>query len=290
MKGLIIAARPLYLPGSVLLYALGVVTATGPGAVGSLAAGLVIVVLAHLITHFVNDAEDVATDDRTTAATAFTGGSRAIQRGLVTARGLRRAAAALALAAGAVVIFEAASGDVTAAAIHLAIVVLGYSYSGRPLTFGRRGLGEVVTATVMGVLMPLAGAHAGGGPSPAFAGLAALLFAETVFARLCTAHPDVDADRATGKWTLPALLGTRRSALAFGVVAVAIAATGLGAAPLLPSPQWQRLRALGVACVAAGVAAWVASGRAQRWPVLVPAAGLLACGTSVLVLLATYVT
>jgi 1,4-dihydroxy-2-naphthoate octaprenyltransferase len=274
VHGLILAARPLFLPGGVALYLLGAALGGRGGSAWAIAIGALVVVLAHLVTHFVNDAEDVETDERTTAPTALTGGSRAIQRGLVTPARLMRVSAGLAVAVVALVVLEAGLGDPRAAAIHLAILVLGYGYSGRPFTLGRRGLGEVATATVMGVLVPLSGAHAAGGVTRAAGAAAALLFAVTFFARCGTAYPDLDPDRETGKLTIPVLLGRRGSALLFVAIAVAVAAIGLAVAPLLPAPGWQRINALLVAAAAAGAAWLIRTGRADRAPTVVPALGI----------------
>ncbi len=286
MRGFVVAARPLYLPGGLLLYAIGVALGRGPRDGAAIAAGAVVVTVVHVLTHFVNDAADVVTDDRTASPTVFNGGSRAIQRGLVTPRELHLAAAALAALVLLLAAMEAAHGLPRLAALHLAILVLGYAYSGAPFAFGRRGLGEVVTALVMGVLVPVAGAEAAGGATAQTLALTLPLFAETAFARLSTAYPDLAVDRATAKWTLPAWLGERRASLAFGAVALAIAAAGLAVAPALPAPGWQRACALAVASAAALVAWLVGSGRAARRPILVPLVGLGVYGASLVVVLA----
>ena len=275
MTGLLLAARPFYLSGGLMLYALGVLAGSRRDA-AAIAVGTLVVVLVHVVTHYVNDAEDVVTDDRTASPTAFTGGSRAIQRGLVTPAVLLRAGAVLSAVVGGVVAWEIAEGDGTAAALHLAILVLGYAYSGRPFALGRRGLGEVTTATVMGVLVPLAGAHAAGGTVPV--AILALLFVMTLFARLCTAWPDVDADRDTGKRTLPVLLGPAHVAIGFAVTALVVAGVGVFAGALAAAP---------VTLAAAWIAWMIHTGRAARRPVLVPMAGVAAYGAGLFVLLAT---
>lgn len=283
-QGLMVAVRPRYLPGGLLLYAVGLAAAGRRAPALEAAAGLCVVALVHAVTHFVNDAADVETDARA-RPTGWSGGSRAIQRGLATPAGLLRAATALAALVVALAAWEAASGRGRAAALHLAILGLGWAYSGWPLALGRRGLGEAVTGLVMGVLVPLAGAAAAGATVPA--ALLGMLFAQTAFARLCTAWPDLAADRATGKWTLPALLGPRRSALAFAAAAAASLWLGLAAAPLVPHPAWQRANALLFALAAGAVAAWVGAGRAAAAPERLPQASFFAYGSSLLMLLAT---
>jgi 1,4-dihydroxy-2-naphthoate octaprenyltransferase len=297
MRGLLIAIRPMYLGGGLLLFALGAALADGPRDLQALldlraprtlalALGTIVVVLVHVITHYVNDAEDVETDERSDP-TAFTGGSRAIQRGLVTPGRLLRVSAALGVATAAIAAFELARGDRVAAALYLAILFFGYAYSGRPFMLGRRGLSEVDAALVMGVLVPLAGAHAAGGINRATWAAAGVLFVETVFARLCTAFPDLDADRETGKRTIPAIVGARGSVWVFAAVGLLVAGVGLALAPLLPSPAWQRARALGVALAALGGAWAIGSGLAKRRPLVMPLTGVVAYGFSQVVLLAT---
>jgi 1,4-dihydroxy-2-naphthoate octaprenyltransferase len=283
--GLLVAVRPLYLGGGVLLFGLGAAVGEGHVQPLALALGTVVVVLVHTITHWVNDAEDVATDD-VTEATAFTGGSRAIQRGLVTPRQLLVASAVLALGVVVIAAVAAIAGDLPSAAWWIAMLVGGYAYSGRPFTLGRRGLGELDTALVMGVVVPLAGAHAGGGVGPAALSVAGVLFVETVLARLCTAYPDLEADRATGKRTLPVLLGVRGSAAAFVAMAVLCLVVGLVLAPSLPWPDAQRARAVVVALAALAGAWAISSGRADRVRETMPLLGVAAYGVTQALLLA----
>ncbi len=286
MHGLLVAARPLYLGGGLLLYALGAALAAGPRDRVGLALGTLVVVLVHVLTHWVNDAEDVVTDAESDP-TALTGGSRAIQRGLVTPRRLLIGSAWLAALVGATGLVDLARGDRLGAALHLAILLFGYAYSGRPFMLGRRGLSEVDAALVMGVLVPLAGAHAGGGITRTTGALVAVLFVETVFARLCTAFPDLAPDRATGKRTIPAMVGERGSVVAFVLVAVLVVAIGLGAASSLPSPALQRVRAVVVALAPLAAAIAIASGLSARRRIVTPLIGVVGYGTSQALLLAS---
>lgn len=286
MRGLWVAVRPLYLAGGLVLYAIGAAVGEGTPDTLALALGALVVVLVHVITHYVNDAEDVATDARS-EPTALTGGSRAIQRGLVTPGRLLFVSAWLAAAVVAVAAFEAVRGDWLSAALHLAILVLGYAYSGRPFMLGRRGLSELDAAIVMGVLVPLSAAHAAGGIGRAAWAVALVLFVETIFARLCTAFPDLEADRATGKWTIPALLGVRGTAITFALVAALVVVAGVLVAPHLPRPPVQIGRALVVACTALFAAAAVLTGAASRHRLTAPVIGVLGYGVTQVVLLAT---
>jgi 1,4-dihydroxy-2-naphthoate octaprenyltransferase len=289
MIGLLVAVRPLYLGGGLVLLAIGAALAGGPADWRRLGIGALVVVLVHVITHYVNDAEDVATD-ALASPTALTGGSRAIQRGLVTPAQLLRVSAVLAVIVALIGIAEIAAGDRLAGALHLLILLFGYAYSGRPFTLGRRGMSELDSALVMGLLVPLAGAEAAGGINVAAGAAAAILFVETVLARLCTAYPDLDADRETGKRTIPAMVGPRGSVVVFALMGAAIIAVGLALAPLLPAPGWQRARAIAVGAGALLGAAAMLSGLAARRRVVMPLLGVVVYAVSQAVLLGSALT
>lgn len=279
LRGFVVAIRPFYLLGGLVLFALGALSAQGPRRPLSLALGAVVVALVHTIAHYVNDAEDVATD-ALARPTALTGGSRAIQRGLVSPSHLLGASAVLAALVTVISVVVALAGDVGSAALFMAILAGGYAYSGRPFSLGRRGLGELDTALVMGVLTPLAGAHAGGGISRQSAAVAAILALETVLARLCTAFADIDADRTTGKLTLPVLLGPRLTAVAYVVIAALVGALAVALLSWLPAPSLQLARAAVVMACSLAAAALIATGRADRSPMALPLLGVLAYGCS----------
>lgn len=286
-RGLLVAARLLYLPGGLLFYALGVLLGKGRAAPTEIALGLVAVTLVHLITHYVNDAEDVLTDALTEQPTALTGGSRAIQRGLTTPARLLRASAWLAAVVVLLVVVEALRGELATAGLFAGMLVFGYSYSGRPLMLGRRGLGELTAAGVMGGLVPLAGAEAAGGATPALFATVGLLVVQTFFARLSTAYPDLDADVATRKWTLTALLGWRGSALAFAVAGVASGVVGVALGRDAPGALGRGVSGLVVGVAALALAVLAGAGVARRRAVVVPALGLAACGLGLAILLVT---
>lgn len=290
MHGLLVSARLTYLPGGLLFYILGVFVGAGPIRWWQVVVGLVIVTLVHVLTHYINDAEDVATDNATTHPTVFTGGSRAIQRGLVTPRRLRVASAILALVTLALIAVVATLGNnPVAAGLFAAALFFAYSYSGRPLMLGRYGLGEVTAAGVMAVLVPVAGAATAGGYTRALWPLVALLFAQTFFARLCTAYPDIAADRATQKWTLTALVGERGSAVVFGIAAVANFLVGAVVATGQTSANARLTSGCIVALASTIIAILIATKRAQRKPVWVPMIGLGATAAALVIITLAYV-
>jgi len=288
MRGLLVSARPFYLPGGLLLYVLGVWAGPGPVQGWAVAMGLVLVTLIHVLTHYINDAEDVATDDATDDPTMFTGGSRAIQKGLTTPRDLRRASVVIAVIVVALIVAMAVAGDIVGALLFSAILLLSYSYSGPPLMLGRVGLGEITAAGVMAFLVPLAGACAGGGFSENLWPLVALLFAQTFFARMCTAYPDIVADRATKKWTLTAILGERGSAFAFLIVALGNFVAGAAIGTRQPTADARLASGIVVAAAAGLIAVLIATRRIQRRKVLVPMIGLGATSVGLLIVALAY--
>ena len=287
-QGLWVAVRPLYLAGGLMLFVLGALTSNGAYRPLSMVLGVVVVVLVHTITHWINDAEDVATDN-VSAATAFTGGSRAIQRGLITPSHLFRASAILSLLVFIAAGVAAITGDMMSALLWIALLIGGYAYSGRPFELGRRCLGEIDTAIVMGVLAPLAGAHAAGGIGSQSIAICTVLATETILARLCTAYPDLDADRSTGKKTIPAVVGRKGTVVVYVVVAIAIAIVGIQMAPDLPFPSIQRIRALGIALLALIGAGAIAKGYADQHRSMMPLLGIGSYGITQTVLLTTLI-
>jgi 1,4-dihydroxy-2-naphthoate octaprenyltransferase len=262
-RGLVVATRPQYLPGAIVLYGIGTLLGEGAAVPWRVAFGIVVVTLVHIVTHYVNDAEDVATDEVTENPTFATGGSRAIQRGLITPAQLMRASAWLSAAVVLACGVLAANGHIAEATVGLAMLGLGYSYSGRPLMLGRRLLGELDAALVMGLLVPLAGALAAGGPSPIFVPIATIFVVQTLLGRLATAYPDLEADRSTQKWTVTAVLGHRWSVVAFVATGVALAALAELVTGSLPSPLTMRLSVWVTAAAALSIAVLIGVGEAR---------------------------
>lgn len=292
MRGLILATRPAFLGGGIMNFILGAAlahTTSGTLDILALSLGITVVILVHVITHYVNDVEDVATDDISTP-TPFTGGSRAIQRGMVTPALLLRVSAILGVFVALIAVTEFVMGDPIAGSLHIAILFFGYAYSGRPFMLGRRGLSEIDAALVMGLLVPLAGAHAAGGINSAALAAAVVLFVDTIPGRLGTAYPDLDADRDTGKFTIPAMVGRRGTIVVFVLAGIVSATVGIALAPFLPEPPWQRVRAISVAAIVFMGAGAIATGAAERRRTLVPFIGMGAYALSEIVLFVSALT
>ncbi len=282
--GLIVSARFNFLSGGIALYAIGVLFGRGSARPLDVAIGIVAVSLVHIITHLVNDAEDVITDEQTSNPTLLNGGSRAIQRGLVTPAQLRWASLVLSVAVLVISIVAAILGQPLAALLFMAMLGLGYSYSGPPLMLGRHGLGELTAGLVMALFVPMAGALAAGGFTPGLWAVVPLLVAQTIFARFCTAFPDIEADRQTRKWTIPALAGPRGAAIAFAGIAAIILVIGLVVGPSLDAYAARRTSAIVVALAGFLIAALIATGRVERHPVIVPVIGFLAFGAGMVLI------
>lgn len=210
-------------------------TAAGPFPWGLFAAALVAAAALHVAANTFNDYFDWRSGtDQANAEyfQPFSGGSRAIELGLISERGLLRVAlTALAVAAAAAVPIVTAHGPLVLA-FGLAGALSGYFYTAPPLRLvARRGLGELLIALNFGPLLT-------GGTVWALTGQvswAALLLGLPI-GLLTTAilwinqFPDAPSDEATGKRHLVVVLGKARArwgyvalmAGAFGALAVGV--------------------------------------------------------------------
>jgi 1,4-dihydroxy-2-naphthoate octaprenyltransferase len=188
----------------------------------------------------------------------FTGGSRAIELGLISQRGTFVAgtaclAAALA-AAGALV----ALGRPWVLGFGAAGALLGYFYTAPPVRLAaRRGLGELASFLSFGPLMTAGAVYGISGHLGWDAFLLGIPIGLLTMAILwINEFPDAASDRATGKTHLVATLGTRRARWGYiAIVAAAFAAAAIEAgAGLLPPGALIALLALPLAAYAATMA------------------------------------
>jgi len=239
------ATRPKFFPASVLPVLAG--TAWGVYAAGSLDISLFVLALlatvcVHAASNVLNDVGDetIGTDRRNDQRIyPYTGGSRFIQTGILSQSRMARLGVALlvvAAVAGLALFFEKGP---TVLWFGLAGIALCVLYSLGPVKLSTLGLGETAVAIGLGVL-PVTGAAWLQGASidtslllyslPVSAWVAAILLINEV--------PDIEADGACGKDTLPVRLGlggTSRLYLAThaGALLVILALTVLGSLPLL---------------------------------------------------------
>ncbi|MDH5499984.1 MAG: prenyltransferase [Gammaproteobacteria bacterium] len=250
-KRLFHATRPKFFPASVLPVLAGSawgVAASGAPDLGVFALALLATVCVHAGSNVLNDVGDDSggtdrvNDDR---IYPYTGGSRFIQTGILSAVAMARLGISLLLiAAVAGFVLIAIKGPMILY-FGMAGVSLGVLYSLGPVRLSSIGLGETAVAIAFGVV-PVCGAAWLQGAAldmqllifslPVSAWVAAILLINEV--------PDIKADGATGKGTLPVRLGLRGTAnlyltLHLSAIAACVYLGVAGAmplvAPLLPA-------------------------------------------------------
>ncbi|HSY40041.1 MAG TPA: prenyltransferase [Polyangia bacterium] len=251
--------RPKFLGGGFVMYGLGAALASYLGATVDwprYAWGQLVVTATQLMTHYANDYFDLAADRANRTPTAFSGGSRVlVRRALAPGLALRAARLLALVAVGAALALGRCAGAET---LFLAVVTvaLAWGYSAPPMRLCARGLGELTTALVVTLLVPLLGyfLQARRLAAPIF--LAAALPCALQFAMLLAIEfPDAAGDAATGKQTLVVKLGAPAAARLYALVTIAAFGAlpffvrgGLpgrvAAAPALLAPVaiWQALR------------------------------------------------
>lgn len=239
------ATRPKFFTASILPVIVG--SAWGAYAGGSFswyvfALAMLATVCVHAASNVLNDVGDdqIGTDPRNEQRIyPYTGGSRFIQTGILSQTSMARLGISLlviAAIAGLLLFLERGPMVITFGIIG---ILLGVLYSLGPVKLSSLGLGETAVAIAFGVL-PVTGAAWLQGATidtplivfslPVSLWVAAILLINEV--------PDIEADSATGKNTLPVRLGLSATANLYFLLHVAAAAaivwlTYLGALPLL---------------------------------------------------------
>src|SRR3954471_11010456 len=251
--------RPRFLVGGFVLYGLGGALAVAGGAVFDpwrYAWGQLVVTATQLMTHYANDYFDLEADRANRTPTRWSGGSRVLPDGALAPEvALRASRVLLLIAAGAALVMARRVG-VGPLLLSAAMIGLAWGYSAPPLRLCARGLGELTTALVVTLLVPLFGydLQAGVLAAPIFFATAvpcALQFAML----LAIEFPDAAGDAAVGKRTLVVRLGPLPAARLYAATTLAafgalplLARAGLparvAAAPVLLAPFaiWQSVR------------------------------------------------
>ena len=182
-------------------------------------------------TVFSNDYFDIESDQENEYFSPFTGGSRVLVEGEVSAKDMRYAIAAAltATAAGAGALVWTAAVPAAAVLVPLLLLaVLALGYTVPPLKFSHRGLGEVDVGLTHSVGVIVAGfMFQGGSWHEAFPWLLSVpLFLAVLPAILLSGIPDYEADKAAGKRTLVVKLGPERAVWLAGGLLVAAALAG----------------------------------------------------------------
>ena len=244
-KTLFLATRPGFFTASIVCVLLGLVAGWYHSRQADLlgaAAILVASVLMHAGADMMNDYDDHvngADEANHEYISPFSGGSRMIQAGVLTAAEVRRTAYAL-LAGGMLILFLLAlrSGPLM---LLLAAIGLFTSlfYTGKPLYLASRGLGELVVGFNFGPVLVAAGYYVQAHRLSMGALLASLPMMFLVTAILYVNEmPDYAGDRAAGKRTLVVRLGRARASYGYIVLMAAsylsiVLAVAAGQLPLL---------------------------------------------------------
>ena len=265
------ACRPKFFPASVLPVLAG--TAWGVQAAGSLdllafLLALVATVCVHAGANVINDVGDESggTDRQNTDRIyPYTGGSRFIQTGIMDASAMARLGTSLlAVAAIAGLLLILMKGTVVLA-FGLAGVLLAVLYSIGPVRLASVGVGETAIFIAFGVLPVTGAAWLQSGQLD----VSSLIFSVPIGAwvaaiLLINEVPDIAADSATGKRTLPVRFGLGGTALIYialnlAALAAVVQLTMTGALPLLAP-----LLPVGLVLLAAKASAAIRRGIADR--------------------------
>jgi 1,4-dihydroxy-2-naphthoate octaprenyltransferase len=175
--------------------------------------------LIHLGANMSNDFFDARSeaDARNAGGSAFSGGSRVIQNGLIPARHILTAALGCMAAGSLIGIWFAVSlSSPWILALGMLGVFIAYAYTGVPLRLGYHGFGEILNFASFGPIMVL-GAFAVQAPLWSWTALAASLPVGLLLAGVLVINefPDHDSDRTVGKMTVVVLLGKSRALLVY---------------------------------------------------------------------------
>lgn len=220
LKTFFLATRPQFVPASIIPVALGASTAwetAGAFDPFPFILSLIAAVFFHSGMNVFNDYFDHinGTDDiNKKALTPFTGGSRFIQRGLLTPKETLVLAVLLVSAGSLIGFYLAYTRTWLLLLIGGAGLFSGFFYSAPPLFLAGKGLGEITVGVNFGVLTVL-GSYmvqtGGAGVEPLFASLPVSFLISALL--YINEFPDYEADRDSGKKTLVVRLGPAKGRL-----------------------------------------------------------------------------
>jgi 1,4-dihydroxy-2-naphthoate polyprenyltransferase len=200
------------------MHTLGVAMAYSVGwkvDLGALVWGQLTVTTIQLMTHYSNEYFDLAADRANATPTRWAGGSRVLPEGRLAPHVALAAAMVLAIAAVgcALVLGLLVRPGPASFVFALALLVLAWSYSGPPLRLEARGLGELTTALIVPVGVPLLGYYLQTGVIDPLLILVVIPLGLLQFCMLLLIEfPDLIGDAAAGKRTLVVRLGAERAA------------------------------------------------------------------------------
>jgi 1,4-dihydroxy-2-naphthoate octaprenyltransferase len=234
--------RPLFLGGGVVLYLLGATLALTQGTAldwPRLILGQLLVTSIQLTTHYANEYYDYDVDrligDR---RTPFSGGS-----GVLVSGQLDRVVAlhATRLCLGIAVVMVILSGLAVPVMWLIGLMALlgGYFYSAPPLSLEGSGMGEVVTALLTALLVPLTSytLQAGHIDASVLAFAAPLILIDLAMI-LTFEFADYPADQMQGKRNITVRIGLKRAALLHQALLIGGLALLFGLTPVRPWMVW----------------------------------------------------
>ena len=244
-KRLFGATRPKFFPASVMPVLAGTawgLTASGGFDLSVFLLALFATVCVHAACNVLNDVGDdgIGTDARNEERIyPYTGGSRFIQSGIMSATEMARLGISLLAAAALAGIGLILLKGPTVLYFGLVGIVLGVLYSLGPVKLSALGIGELAVGVAFGLVPIVGAAWLQGGAIDANVAIFAVPISAWVAAILLINEvPDVAADGASGKRTLPVRFGLGATAWIYVLLNVsAVAATAwlafTGALPLL---------------------------------------------------------
>jgi 1,4-dihydroxy-2-naphthoate octaprenyltransferase len=217
-----------FLSATIVPVVLGIVIAASHGFFDPLTAVLTVIgaCLVQLAINVSNDVFDTAqgADDANVTPTRFSGGSRVIQYGLVSFRGMAALAAAL-WAGGALVglLLLALRGSPALLAIGVLGLIVGLGYTAPPLKLVYRGLGEIAVAVGFGPLMLLGAYVVQSGGALAWEPFVASIPVALLVALILYVNeiPDRRGDAHAGKRTLPVRFGRQAVIAGYRIAVIA---------------------------------------------------------------------
>lgn len=243
LKRVFHATRPKFFPASVLPVLAGTAwgfMVSGEFDAGVFALALIATMCVHAGANVLNDVGDDAggTDRQNTDRIyPYTGGSRFIQNGIMSAKGMARLGITLLAIAAIAGLWLLLAKGLMILWFGIAGVLLATLYSLGPFRLSALGLGELAVGVAFGILPVSGAAWLQSGvidldlilfALPVSAWVAAILLANEV--------PDIEADKATGKRTLPVRLGKGGTALLYVLIHLLAAGAVVAVALLGPLP------------------------------------------------------
>jgi 1,4-dihydroxy-2-naphthoate polyprenyltransferase len=216
VKAFVKLTRPMFLGGAVVLYLLGAALAWAQGSVVDwlrLLLGQLLVTSIQLTTHYANEYYDYEVDAVIgSARTPFSGGSGVLVNGQLD-RAVALHATHLCLALAVIMIVVCGLISPLMWIVGIGALLGGYFYSAPPVRLEASGIGELNTAILTALLVPLTGyLMQANHLDPIVLIVCAPIVLIYVAMILTFEFPDYPADKAIGKRNITVRIGLQRAA------------------------------------------------------------------------------